>query len=246
MKGDNVVYKLVDSIFSRYFFTLVSWTGVTRGTKKKDNFSQFVKTFQFLFKLAKRCDPQYTEHDLKAFLRKIIDNSRRRYEISLAEQNDSAPRRMSTVKNRPSKKKMAKEKPKEDTIEEEKSESAGESIVLATTKEKESAAEEKEIDSVMSVAEENDETAYSAERKMSSDSENSICHLDCNVMNFVRYIFFLLLFYFSVLCTLQIDNASKKMKFTDSWLEEDRQISDVDPIIEINKAKKKFMLVQKK
>lgn len=80
IKGDNAAYRLVDAIFTRRFFTLVSWTGKSRGLVPKENFSRFQRTFKFIFKLVQRVDPQYTQDSLKKFFRRITDNSKRRYE----------------------------------------------------------------------------------------------------------------------------------------------------------------------
>lgn len=76
--GDNVSYKIVDALFTRRFFTLVSWTGQSRSQQIKENFSRFVKTLRLFHHLVNRCDPSYTKVHVKMFFRKIIDNSKRR------------------------------------------------------------------------------------------------------------------------------------------------------------------------
>lgn len=97
MKGPNVCYILIDAIFTRRLFTLVSWTGASRTSENpKENFSRLVNIFKFIFLLVKRSDPNFTEHELKSFFQRIIDNSRRRFESTLG----SAPRRASASKIR--------------------------------------------------------------------------------------------------------------------------------------------------
>lgn len=89
--GDNVAYTLVDHIFTRRLFTLVTWSGATRGTESKECFLKFERIFEFFFDLVRKTDPNYSIKSLKDFFQKIISNSKRRAEHKRL--------RMSRVKN---------------------------------------------------------------------------------------------------------------------------------------------------
>ncbi|XP_055847893.1 uncharacterized protein LOC129913310 [Episyrphus balteatus] len=108
-RGDNVCYRVVDSLFSRKLFTLVSWSGVSR-TKKNESFSRFTNTFHFFLNLIKKSDSTYTEAELKDFFQKIINNSKRRYESTLSDTS----KRMSSSKHYVPKQKILKKSSGED------------------------------------------------------------------------------------------------------------------------------------
>ncbi|XP_055905741.1 uncharacterized protein LOC129941194 [Eupeodes corollae] len=78
--GDNVAYALIDHVFTRRLFTLVTWTGLSRGTESKECFLKFERVFQFFFDLIRRVDKDYSIKSLKDFFQKIISNSKRRFE----------------------------------------------------------------------------------------------------------------------------------------------------------------------
>ncbi|XP_055849716.1 uncharacterized protein LOC129914471 [Episyrphus balteatus] len=97
--GDNVAYTLIDQIFTRRLFTLVTWTGVSRGTESKESFLQFERIFQFFFDLIRKSDSEYSIKALKDFFQKIISNSKRRFEHKRA--------RISRVKHNFKRKKLS-------------------------------------------------------------------------------------------------------------------------------------------
>ena len=78
--GDNVPYTFVDHVFTRRFFTLVTWTGLSRTGESKECFQTYQRVFKFFFGLVQTVDPQYTITGLKQFFIRIISNSKRRFE----------------------------------------------------------------------------------------------------------------------------------------------------------------------
>lgn len=80
MTGDNVSFTLIDEVFTRKLFTLLSWAGnAKKGTSPKPAFKDYVRTIDFFFKLVNSIDESYTKIQLATFLhRKAINCSNRR------------------------------------------------------------------------------------------------------------------------------------------------------------------------
>lgn len=82
--GRTLVYKLVDSMFTRALFTRVSMTGKSRrGGVEKGNFGSHKKIWQLLLLLVRRANSSFTSKNLHDSLQIIIDNSTKRHQISL-------------------------------------------------------------------------------------------------------------------------------------------------------------------
>lgn len=82
-RGHNAAYGLVDEVFSRNFFTKVSWSGIQKkGHIQKEAFSQFQFIKEWFFDLVKSIDNNYNEADMDVFFKdKVIGNSNQRAKV---------------------------------------------------------------------------------------------------------------------------------------------------------------------
>lgn len=78
--GKDVAYALVDYVFHRKLFTLVTWSGTVRKGPPKDRLSKYSCAVNFFFDLIHAIDDRYTKADVEDFLKDIVQNSKRRYE----------------------------------------------------------------------------------------------------------------------------------------------------------------------
>lgn len=68
-KGDNACYTLVDCLFTREFWTTMTWTGISRGNKAKRGFREYGNVTQLLSNIVQVGDPSYTARKLEMFCR---------------------------------------------------------------------------------------------------------------------------------------------------------------------------------
>ncbi|XP_053699461.1 uncharacterized protein LOC128746438 [Sabethes cyaneus] len=68
-KGDNACYTLVDCLFTRDFWTKMTWTGISRGNKAKRGFREYGNVTQLLCSIVQIGDPSYTARKLEMFCR---------------------------------------------------------------------------------------------------------------------------------------------------------------------------------
>lgn len=78
--GDDVAYELVDKVFTKKLFTLVSMSGHSRSGQTKECFNRFQRTMDFFYNLVLRSDSNYAVTASRKFFQKQISNSRRRFE----------------------------------------------------------------------------------------------------------------------------------------------------------------------
>lgn len=77
----NVCYDVVDAMFTRRLFTLISWAGGSKSTVKKTPFRNFRRTIALFTTIVRRIHPLFSEtscHDF--FKNKVISNSTKRAE----------------------------------------------------------------------------------------------------------------------------------------------------------------------
>lgn len=68
-KGDNACYTAVDCLFTRNFWTTMTWTGINRGNKAKKGFREYGNATQLLCNIVQIGDPLYTAKQLEQFCR---------------------------------------------------------------------------------------------------------------------------------------------------------------------------------
>lgn len=68
-KGDNACYTIVDCLFTREFWTKMTWTGISRGNKSKSGFREYGNVTQLLCSIVQIGDPLYTASKLEMFCR---------------------------------------------------------------------------------------------------------------------------------------------------------------------------------
>ncbi|XP_062541866.1 uncharacterized protein LOC134209860 [Armigeres subalbatus] len=68
-KGDNACYIIVDCLFTRDFWTTMTWTGISRGNKAKRGFRECGNVTKLLCSIAQIGDPLYTATKLEMFCR---------------------------------------------------------------------------------------------------------------------------------------------------------------------------------
>lgn len=68
-KGDNACYTVVDCLFTRDFWTKMTWTGISRGNKAKRGFREYGNVIQLLGDIVRIGDPSYTAQKLELFCR---------------------------------------------------------------------------------------------------------------------------------------------------------------------------------
>lgn len=66
-KGDNACYTVVDCLFTRDFWTKLTWARVSRGNKSKKGFREYGNVTQILCKIVQIGDPLYTAKSLEVF-----------------------------------------------------------------------------------------------------------------------------------------------------------------------------------
>lgn len=82
-RGHNTAFGLVDEIFTRQFFTKVTWSGIVKkGNEPKEAFIQFKRIREWFFQLVQSIDVNYTEADMDVFFKdKVIANSGQRAKV---------------------------------------------------------------------------------------------------------------------------------------------------------------------
>nr|XP_029717278.1 uncharacterized protein LOC109402718 [Aedes albopictus] len=68
-KGDNACYTVVDCLFTREFWTKMTWTGISRSNKSKRGFREYGNVIQLLGDIVRIGDPSYTAQKLEQFCR---------------------------------------------------------------------------------------------------------------------------------------------------------------------------------
>ncbi|KXJ75917.1 hypothetical protein RP20_CCG010753 [Aedes albopictus] len=68
-KGDNACYTIVDVLFTRDFWTKMTWTGISRGNKAKQGFREYGNVTQLLCSIVQIGDTSYTAKKLEMFCR---------------------------------------------------------------------------------------------------------------------------------------------------------------------------------
>uniref|UniRef100_A0A0P6IXW0 DUF4806 domain-containing protein n=1 Tax=Aedes aegypti TaxID=7159 RepID=A0A0P6IXW0_AEDAE len=68
-KGNNACYTVVDCLFSREFWTKMTWTGISRSDKAKRGFREYGNVTQLLGDIVRIGDPSYTAQQLELFCR---------------------------------------------------------------------------------------------------------------------------------------------------------------------------------
>ncbi|XP_065076058.1 uncharacterized protein LOC135699694 [Ochlerotatus camptorhynchus] len=68
-KGDNACYTAVDCLFTREFWTKMTWTGISRSNKAKRGFREYGNVTQLLCSIVQIGDPSYTANKLEMFCR---------------------------------------------------------------------------------------------------------------------------------------------------------------------------------
>ncbi|XP_062565325.1 uncharacterized protein LOC134227685 [Armigeres subalbatus] len=68
-KGDNACYTVVNCLFTRDFWTKMTWTGISRGNKTKRGFREYGNVIQLLGDIVRIGDPSYTAQKLELFCR---------------------------------------------------------------------------------------------------------------------------------------------------------------------------------
>lgn len=81
--GKDIAYTIVDDVFSRKLFTMVTWSGFARNDIPKECFSQFTSTIHFFHDLVHTADNRMTMAASIRFLKEMIQNSDRRYKAWL-------------------------------------------------------------------------------------------------------------------------------------------------------------------
>lgn len=76
LTGKDLFYRYVNVIFTRKFWTLVTWTGLIRGKVKKQSFSTLLRIIKFVLMLLRRCDPNISDVQMDGFFKKAIYNSK--------------------------------------------------------------------------------------------------------------------------------------------------------------------------
>lgn len=95
--GKNKAFILSDSMFSRHFFTLCSWTGQSTSTEgNKVSFKSYKRTVDIFWKIVNNCDNTYSCEMNKTFLQGLMNKAKFR-----VEEAPSGMRKRSATKNRP-------------------------------------------------------------------------------------------------------------------------------------------------
>ncbi|XP_065079418.1 uncharacterized protein LOC135702318 [Ochlerotatus camptorhynchus] len=68
-KGGNVCYTVVDCLFTREFWTKMTWTGISGSNKAKRGFREYGNVTQLLCSIVQIGDPSYTANKLEMFCR---------------------------------------------------------------------------------------------------------------------------------------------------------------------------------
>ncbi|KXJ76816.1 hypothetical protein RP20_CCG008880 [Aedes albopictus] len=66
-KGDNACYTVVDCLFTRAFWTKLTWTGVNRGDKAKKGFREYGNVTQLICRIVQIGDPSYKAKNFEEF-----------------------------------------------------------------------------------------------------------------------------------------------------------------------------------
>lgn len=104
-KGDDACYTVVDCLFTRDFWTKMTWTGISRGNKAKKGFREHGNVTQLLRKIVQIGDPLYTAKKLELFCRnRLFRYSKSRAASQQLRKSASRPNRArkTKVKSKPS------------------------------------------------------------------------------------------------------------------------------------------------
>lgn len=78
-KGQNLAYVLIDYMFTRELFTLVTWSQPAMTRTVKVPFTKYDRTIKFFFAAVQYGDPDFTLENTHNFLKvKVIHHSKRR------------------------------------------------------------------------------------------------------------------------------------------------------------------------
>lgn len=99
MELTDTCYTLVDKMFTRRFFTLVSWAGGSKKGTAKIEFRSYKRTIAFFLELVRQKHPFYSEQSCEDFFKnKVISNSTKRSENKRLRKSHAKHRGKSSVK----------------------------------------------------------------------------------------------------------------------------------------------------